>query len=59
MHKQRIMHRDIKPSNVFVMADGRIKLGDLGLGRYLDCQSVMAFSQVAIQLRFVEMGSLG
>lgn len=46
MHEKRIIHRDIKPSNVFVMSDGRLKLGDLGLGRYLDLQSILAFSQV-------------
>lgn len=45
MHHQRIIHRDIKPSNVLIMEDGRLKLGDLGLGRYLDQQSVLAFSQ--------------
>jgi len=28
------------------MADGQIKLGDLGLGRFLGMQSVAAFSQV-------------
>jgi len=46
MHEQRIMHRDIKPSNVFIMDDGKLKLGDLGLGRYLDLHSIFAFSQV-------------
>lgn len=45
MHGSRIIHRDIKPSNVLVMGDGRMKLGDLGLGRYLDQSSVLAFSQ--------------
>jgi len=50
MHGQRIIHRDIKPSNVFVMDDGRLKLGDLGLGRYLDLQSILAFSQVGTPL---------
>ena len=30
--------------------DGRLKLGDLGLGRYLDHSSVLAFSQVGTPL---------
>ena len=50
MHEKRILHRDIKPSNVFVMEDGSLKLGDLGLGRYLDMQSILAFSQVGTPL---------
>lgn len=50
MHDKRIIHRDIKPSNVFVMEDGSLKLGDLGLGRYLDLQSILAFSQVGTPL---------
>lgn len=35
MHDRRMMHRDLKPSNIFVMADGRLKLGDLGLSRWV------------------------
>ncbi|GMI19302.1 hypothetical protein TeGR_g4223 [Tetraparma gracilis] len=50
MHHNRIIHRDIKPSNVLLMGDGRLKLGDLGLGRYLGSDSVLAFSQVGTPL---------
>lgn len=49
-HEKRIIHRDIKPSNCFIMEDGSLKLGDLGLGRYLDLASVLAFSQVGTPL---------
>lgn len=30
VHDSNFVHLDIKPSNFFVMADGRIKLGDFG-----------------------------
>lgn len=46
MHMKRIMHRDVKPANVFITSDGRIKLGDLGLGRFFNPSSVAANSFV-------------
>ena len=50
MHSSRIIHRDIKPSNILVTSSGALKLGDLGLGRYLGDESLMAFSQVGTPL---------
>ncbi|CAM9194534.1 unnamed protein product [Ascophyllum nodosum] len=50
MHSQRIMHRDLKPANILVCMDGTVKLGDLGLGRYLHSESVLAMSQVGTPL---------
>ena len=50
MHEKRIMHRDLKPANIFVASDGRLILGDLGLGRYLSSQTMEAYSRVGTPL---------
>ena len=50
MHSQRIMHRDLKPANIFLMADGTIKVGDLGLSRSLSENTLQAHSKVGTPL---------
>ena len=46
MHDARVMHRDIKPANIFLATHGRIKMGDLGLGRAFSDQTQEAMSKV-------------
>ncbi len=50
MHEHRILHRDLKPANVFLMKDGHVKVGDLGLGRFMNENTVEAFSKVGTPL---------
>lgn len=50
MHEKRIIHRDLKPANVLTFSDGNLKLGDLGLGRYMSDETFKAFSKVGTPL---------
>ncbi|CEM19672.1 unnamed protein product [Vitrella brassicaformis CCMP3155] len=50
MHDKRILHRDLKPANIFLAQDGRLKVGDLGLGRIMSSQTFEAHSKVGTPL---------
>lgn len=50
MHEKRIIHRDLKPANILMFSEGTLKLGDLGLGRYMSDETFKAFSKVGTPL---------
>jgi serine/threonine protein kinase len=36
MHSMRILHRDLKTQNIFLLGNGRLVLGDLGISKVLE-----------------------
>ena len=46
MHTNNVLHRDLKTQNVFLLGNGRLVLGDLGISKVLD--GTMDFAQTCI-----------
>lgn len=46
MHTNKVLHRDLKTQNVFMLGNGRLVLGDLGISKVLD--GTMDFAQTCI-----------
>lgn len=56
MHTNRVLHRDLKTQNVFMLGNGRLVLGDLGISKVLD--GTMDFAQTCIGTPYCKFYSL-
>ena len=46
MHASRVLHRDLKTQNIFLLGNGRLVLGDLGVSKVLE--GTMDFAQTSV-----------
>lgn len=42
LHERHVLHRDLKTQNLFLTGSGRLRIGDFGISKVLDCTAAFA-----------------
>merc|ERR1719428_1515045 len=42
LHERHVLHRDLKSQNLFLSSTGRLRIGDFGISKVLDCTAAFA-----------------
>merc|ERR1719428_278103 len=42
LHERHVLHRDLKSQNLFITGSGRLRIGDFGISKVLDCTAAFA-----------------
>ena len=56
-HEKGFVHRDIKPANIFLNTEGVLKVGDFGLAKLVDGETLSATEQLGLTMTGVAMGT--
>ena len=63
MHSRKVLHRDIKAQNIFLLGNGRLVLGDLGISKvrftlpWLPCYTLVVCGEATPSLVAVGDGT--
>jgi NIMA (never in mitosis gene a)-related kinase len=50
LHSNKIIHRDIKLLNIFLLRNGRVKIGDMGISKHIIDDEVLNMTRVGTPL---------
>jgi serine/threonine protein kinase len=53
IHNQGMVHREIKTDNIFILTNGKIKIGDFGVAKQLSSLNLLQMTTIGTPLYMV------